>query len=148
MAISISAIKTAYDALGTLATATATAQTTLASARTGMPTYPVDVVADADYNSVTTSLATWNTALATATTAYNVAYAAQIAQELVCTNLMAPMQWFKMQTLANWGAVVTQYIGIATSLPTNITTPNTVNSAKIFTIWVSTTLPTQNFPNI
>src|ERR1700760_661885 len=108
MSISVSAIKSAYDTLGTLASATATAYATLVGLGE-RPTYPVDVVADADYNNVTTSIATWDSSYATDIAAFNTAVAAQKAQEAVVAALMPVGQWVKMQSLANWGSAVTQY---------------------------------------
>jgi hypothetical protein len=144
MAISVSAIKTAYDALGTLVTATKSAYTTL----TGIgarPTYPVDVVADADYNNVTTAINTWDGNYATYSTAYNVAVSAQKVQEAIVVALMPPNQWVKLTTLANWGAAATQYIGVRNSQPSNA---DNVSGATMYSITTSSVLPTQNFPNV
>lgn len=140
MAISISAIKTAYVSLGLLVTATKSAYSTRAG-RGARPTYPVDTTADADYNDVTAAIIAWDASYASDTTAINTAIAAQIAGELVVTNLMPPNQWVRLTTLTNWTAT-TQYIGCP--CPSNnvcITTDGT-----IFSILSVNVLPTRAFP--
>ena len=144
MSISLAAIITAYDALGTLNATTISTYATLIGLG-NRPTYPVDVAADADYNSVTTSIATWDASYATDNAAYRAAVAAQVAQELVVTNLMQPNQWFKMTGLANWGAHATQYIGIRNNKTSNA---DNLDGATLYTIQTSRTLPANPFPNV
>lgn len=147
MSISITAIVTAYDAVGTAASTTATAKAAIVSLG-NRPTYPVDCDTDASYNNVTTSIATFDASLITLQATYNTAVTAQRALEATCIAAMAPNQWFKLTGLANWGAAATQYIGVANNGQTNATGLDTANSCKLFTIFTYGTLPTRVFPAV
>lgn len=141
MSISVSGIKSAYDTLGTAAAATASAYATLIGLG-ARPTYPVDVVADSDYNNVTATIATWDASYATDSAAYNVAVAAQRAQEAVTEALMPLNQWVKLTSLANWGSATTQYIGY----PCPPSMQSTANSCSLYGILTVDALPTRAFP--
>lgn len=147
MAITLATIGTAYDLVGTAATTTATAFAAI-GALGAKPSFPTVATTDASYNNVITTRATWDTNYAAAVLAYNNAVTAQKALEDSCIALMVPNEWLKMTTLANFGAVTTQYIGITNGSGSNGTGLDTVNSAKLFKIWTYPTLPTQTFPNI
>lgn len=139
--MTVSAVKTAYDALGTLAAATKAVLATLV-ALGARPTFPVTVVVDADYNSVATSQATYDSSYTTANATYQTALAAQKVQEAVVTALMPQNQWITLTTLANWGAVATQYI----SWP--IIKSTQPNGCNLYTINSVTTLPVLPYPSL
>lgn len=144
MAISISALITAYSALGTLVTATKTARNTLAGVG-AIPAFPVDVLADADYNDVLTARATWLAAHDTAAIALNVAVAAQKAGEATVTALLPQNQWVKLTTLTNWGSAAAQHIGWPGVTPQ---TPGAVGTT-LYTILatVGSPAPVNPFPD-
>lgn len=149
MAINLANIITAYDALGTLGVATATAYAAIV-ALGSRPTYPNNVTASTDYNNVTTSQATWDASYTTLSATYNSAVSAQIAQELVVIGLSASNQWFTMTGLANWGANSTQYICVANTKVSNATNEVVVSNShvKLFKLLSSLTLPTSPAPTV
>lgn len=144
MAFSLAAIITAYDALGTLNTATQSAYTTL----TGLgarPAYPINVTTNTDYTTPTTAQATWDASYATDSAAYNTAVAAQKVGEAAVVSLLSLNVWYKMTGLANWGSAAIQWISIKTFHRTNA---DNASGANLYTILTSATQPTQNAPLI
>ncbi len=144
MSVSVSAIKTAYDALGTLVTTTKAAAQAIVDLGS-RPAYPNYVVADADYNSVTTAITTYDAAMVTARATYSTALAAQVAQEVITIALMPVSEWIKLTTLANWGAATTQYIGIKTNATSNA---DNASGATLIYIVTNAAAPTKPFPNV
>jgi len=142
MAISISAIKTAYDALGTLYAISVTKRAALATARTSKPAYPDIADTDASYNDVTTAILAWEATLDTKTSEFNTAITNQKAQELVVYNLLPDDQWVELTSLANWGAATGQWIG--KPLPA----ADVTNAYKLYTIYAVIVEPTNPFPAI
>lgn len=140
MAFTVAAVKTAYDALGVLAATTAAAYATLIGLGT-RPAMPVDVVADADYTTPLAAQVTYDAAWLAASVAYNTAVGAQKVSELAVVAVLPAGQWVKLTTLANWGAVATQYV----SQPfVQKTSPN---SCPLFILNALTTLPALAYPS-
>ena len=140
--LSVSAVKTAYDIYinAGIVVDAAKAAVVAAGAR---PTYPIDVVTNADWNSVTTAQNTWDAANVTLVAAVATATATQRTGELgVITALgygsgdtsgICLDQWVKVVGAGGGALTYTNYIGAAT------------NSAYLV---ISNVLPTQAFPNL
>lgn len=111
MAISLVAIKAAFDtyAAAIITTAAAVATRTALGAR---PTYPAAATSDASYNNITTSQATYDAAWTTANDAVNVAVAAQRTAELAVIAIMPLDQWTQITPTVS--AVVTQ-LGVSST---------------------------------
>lgn len=109
MAISLVAIKAAFDtyAAAVVATAAAVATRTALGAR---PTFPADATSDASYNNVLTAQATYDTNYDTANTAVNVAKADERTKELLVIAIMPLDQW--VQITPTVSGVVTQ-VGVS-----------------------------------
>lgn len=145
MSFTLSAVITAYDALGTLVSATASAYTTL-TGYGARPVLPVQITASTDQTNVTTAQATWDTNVATAQAAYNTAIAAQRVGELAVTALILGGEWYKMTGLANW-TTATQNIGIRDSRGAG-NSDNTDCKTCLYLVSTRTATPAANFPNI
>ena len=143
MSISLAALVTAFDALGTLNATTVAATATMAGLG-ARPTFPATATTDASYNNVLTTQATYDAAMTTAKAAYVTAVNAQKAQEDVCLALMVENQWMKVTGLANW-TPTTLYIGIKNTKASNA---DNTNGATLYKIITSTVLPTIAFPNV
>lgn len=144
MTITLASIVAAYDALGTLVTATTTAKAVI-TALGARPTYPTNVTADSQYNTPDAAIATYDAAFATAQASWVAAVNTQKAQELVVKALMPTKQWITCAALANWGAASTQYIGVKGAQKSNA---DNVSGANLYNFITSATLPTLPFPNV
>lgn len=140
--LSVAAVKTAYDTFVTARATTATRQATL-TGYGAPPARPTTVVADSDWNNYVTTLDTYNSNIATATTALNVAKGNQRTAELGVIDALGYAtgdtpssicldQW--VHVVGSGGGVLTysEYIGAAT------------NSTYLIIIEA---VPTQAFPN-
>lgn len=143
MAISIEGITIAYDALGLLVNATATAYADILDLG-DKPQFPNYVENDADYNDVLSAQLSWKTNFDAAVRTYNIAKAAQLAQEAAVVALMPQKEWVVTVGLSNWGSATTQVIA------TPIITPecNPINDLILFTITSAPNYDGGKYPNL
>ena len=143
MSISVSAIKTAFENLGVLYSATRSASNAIADLGP-RPTYPISVSSDSDYNDVTAAIAEWDTLYNDATASYRSCVNAQIESEKEVVALMPPSQWVAMREIVNWD-YDNLIIGVKDNRRSNTICPI---SDGLFLLVVTFYLSVQHFPNV
>ncbi len=144
MVIDIAAIKTQYQALGLLVTATNSAQSAIEFLG-DRPTFGDIIATDPEYDDIVAAQVIYDAALLSAKVTFNTAVTTQKTAELAVTNLLPQNQWVRLTGLTNW-IVATQYIGWPT--PTNNGNRPLSIFIRLYTIYATNILPTQKFPTI
>jgi hypothetical protein len=140
--LAIATTKTAYDTYKTAAAATAAARQAIVDAG-ARPTYPVDVLADADWNSVTTAQNTWDATNTTLTATLAAAEAAQRTAELA---VMTTMGYGSASTVTS-GIVANQWVRVVGAGGGVLTYTNYIGWGSTSSyLQILTTAPTQAYP--
>lgn len=141
--LAIATVKTAYDTYKTATAAVTAAEGAITSAG-ARPTYPAVILLDADWNDVTTTQDSWDTANAGLITTLNSAKATQRTAELA---VMAAMGYGSAATVTS-GICANEWVKVVGAGAGVLTYTNYIAySSTSAYLTVLTTLPTQAFPN-
>ena len=140
--LAIASVKTAYDTYKT-ATASVTAAEAAITSAGARPTYPAVVLADADWNDITTSQNTWD---ATNTTLQATLTSAKAAQRVAELAVMTAMGYGSASTVTS-GITQNEWVKVVGAGGGVLTYTNYIGYSSTSTyLTIHPTLPTQAFP--
>ena len=143
--MNIENIKTAYDSLGPLVSASNGYQNSITDLGE-IPQFPVLVYGDSDYNNVLTTRRAWTTTHGELYADLRSAKSAQIAAEINLLQYLPDGQWVHLTGLSEWGINTEQWI--ATKPKNKTSNADNVAANGCFYIMSSNIAPTQPWPLI